>query len=400
MKKPSVLAILSAFLAFTALVSFPTAGAQQREWKGKVETADGVKVVKNPREPLYGTIKLDIAEDLSIGTENDSNLMFFGVRDITVDKQGNIYVLDMKNYRIQKFDKAGKYLLTIGRKGQGPGEFELPVKVLIDDGNGDIYVKDLSTTLKIFDKDGRYLNRDIHSKPPVMDFLLDEDKNIMAVIWKSSEAESTNTHALGKINSKGDILGVYGEFPYNIFMKKEGEGTLVVSTGYELSVQLAKLDSGTFVCGYPKTYELKVIDKNGKALYKITVDEPVPEFSSKEKASFKKIPPPSQKPYFFSIFTDSIGCIYVQRNMAATGRGPVERENKDVDVFNKEGHFIFTTTLPPNTCVIKDGYIYGYAVDEDKGMEYAKRYKIKNWEELGKYGNITRKAGLEESKSP
>jgi len=385
MKKPAVLAILSAFLAFTAFVCFPADGAQQREWKGKVETEVGVKVVKNPRESLYGNIKLDLAEDLSIGAENDPNLMFFGVRAVTVDKQGNIYVLDLRNFRIQKFDKSGKYLLTIGRKGQGPGEFELPVKILIDDGNGDIYVKDRSTTLKIFDKDGRYLNRDIHSKHIVMDFLLDEDKNIMAVIWKSSDTESTNTHALCKINSKGDILGVYGEYPYNVYTKKEGEGTLMVSTGYELSVQLAQLDSRTFVCGYPKTYELKITDKNGKMLYKITLDEPVPEFTSKEKASFKKIPPPSQKPYFFSIIIDSMGRIYVQRNMAATGKGPAERENKTVDVFNKEGHFLFKTTLPPNTCVIKDGYIYAFAVDEDKGMEYAKRYKIKNWEELGKF---------------
>ncbi len=384
MRKQTVLVTLLAVLAITVSVSVLAARAPQREWKGKVETAGGVRVVKNPGEPVYGTIQLDLAEDLSIGKENDPNLMFFGVRAVTVDNQGNIYVLDGRNYRIQKFDKAGKYVLTIGRQGQGPGEFELPLKVLIDDGNGDLYVRDSSHALKVFDKDGRYLNRDIQLKQLVMDFLLDEDKNIMAVVWKSSDAESTNAHALCKINLKGEILGAYDEYPYNVYMKKTGEATTIARTGYELSVQLAKCDPKTFVYGYSKNYELKVIDKDGKALFRITADEPVPEFTAKEKASFRRIPIPGQKPYFFSILTDSVGRIYVQRNMAATGRGTVERENKEVEVFSKEGHFLFKTTLPPNTCVIKDGYIYAYAVDEEKGMEYAKRYKIKNWEELGK----------------
>jgi hypothetical protein len=217
-----------------------------------------------------------------------------------------------------------------------------------------------------------------------MDFLLDEDKNIMAVVWKSSDAELTNSHALCRINLKGDILSAYDEYPYNVYMKKEGEGTLVATTGYEFSVYLAKLDPNAFIYGYSKNYELKVIDKDGKSLFRITVDEPVPQFTAKEKASFRRLPIPGQKSYFFSLLTDSAGRIYVQRNMAATGRGPADRENKNVDVFNKEGHFLFKTTLPPNTCVIKDGYLYAYAVDEEKGMEYAKRYKIKNWEELGK----------------
>jgi hypothetical protein len=167
-------------------------------------------------------------------------------------------------------------------------------------------------------------------------------------------------------------------------MRKMEGGTLSVSTGFELSLQLARLDPKTFVYGYSKDYELNIIDKDGRLLYKIVKDEPVPEFSSKEKAFYKKIPLPKQRPYFFSILADSEGRIYVQRNMAATGRGPVDKEDLQVDVFSREGYFLFRAVLPPNTKVIRDGYLYAYAVDEEKGMEYAKRYRIKNWENLKK----------------
>ena len=51
-------------------------------------------------------------------------------------RPGNIYVLDTGNARIQKFGPDGAYLATIGRKGQGPGEFIMPDALDIDrDGN-------------------------------------------------------------------------------------------------------------------------------------------------------------------------------------------------------------------------------------------------------------------------
>jgi hypothetical protein len=358
--------------------------AQKAEWKGKIETENGIKVIRNPGIPLYGDIKLDLAEDLSIGREGDPNLQFFGVRDVAVDPQGNIYVADMKNYRVQKFDKDGKYLLSIGRQGQGPGEFELPTKVRIDEKTSDVYVLDRSMLVRIFNQEGGYLNRDIHLKNVIIDFQVTADGDLMAVLWRSSDADLTNAHALCRVNPKGDILGTYGEFPYTIFMKRMAEGTLLASSSFELSLQLAKLDPETFVYGYSKDYELGVIDKNGRWLHKIKTDEPLPQFSSNEKADFKKIPVPKQKPYFFSILTDSDGRIYVQRNLGATGRGIVDRENLRVDVFDREGRFIFKTSLPPNTKILRDGRLYAYAVDEEKGMEYVKRYKIKNWQDLKK----------------
>ncbi len=53
-----------------------------------------------------------------------------------MDAAGNIYILDTGNTRIQKFGPDGRYLATVGRKGQGPGEFIMPDGLDIDrDGN-------------------------------------------------------------------------------------------------------------------------------------------------------------------------------------------------------------------------------------------------------------------------
>ncbi|UCE21707.1 MAG: 6-bladed beta-propeller, partial [Candidatus Aminicenantes bacterium] len=106
---------------------------QKTGWQGIIEEENGIRVVKNPAEPLYGELVLELEEDLSIGSVEDEKYMFYRIGDIAVDSQNNIYVLDGGNYRIQKFDKDGNYLQTIGRKGQGPGEFMMPFNIFLDE---------------------------------------------------------------------------------------------------------------------------------------------------------------------------------------------------------------------------------------------------------------------------
>ena len=114
-------------------------------WKGKIEYEDGVKVIKNPKEPLFGEIIFELEEDLVIGNEEDENKAFYrGIR-YNIDREGNIFISDVGNYRVQKFDKNGKYIMTLGRKGQGPGEF-LDVGIITFDQNENIYVQNSFTS--------------------------------------------------------------------------------------------------------------------------------------------------------------------------------------------------------------------------------------------------------------
>ncbi len=61
-----------------------------------------------------------------IGEDYTDDNYYFALRppDVEVDGQGNIYVVDYDNARIQKFDRSGKYLVSFGRRGQGPGDIQ------------------------------------------------------------------------------------------------------------------------------------------------------------------------------------------------------------------------------------------------------------------------------------
>jgi len=128
---------LCLFAIILVLVAFAFSGQ-------KVETVDGVRLVHNSGPGAWGKtprVTLEPVRVLGDVDTPDQNLAFYIPVNITLDAAGNMYVLDSGNHRIQKFDPAGKYLATIGRQGQGPGEFLYPSWLSVD-AQGLIYVSD------------------------------------------------------------------------------------------------------------------------------------------------------------------------------------------------------------------------------------------------------------------
>lgn len=58
-----------------------------------------------------------------------------------VARDGTVYVLDAGNFRIQAFDRDGRYLRQFGAPGRMPGTFSRPRSVAVDD-DGLVYVSD------------------------------------------------------------------------------------------------------------------------------------------------------------------------------------------------------------------------------------------------------------------
>ena len=104
-----------------------------------IENVAGVRVIHNERGGLWQKspkVSIELVRKIGDIDTEDENVAFNYPSDVAVDKDGNIYILDTGNSRIQKFGPDGNYLATIGRKGQGPGEFIMPDGIDFDrDGN-------------------------------------------------------------------------------------------------------------------------------------------------------------------------------------------------------------------------------------------------------------------------
>jgi DNA-binding beta-propeller fold protein YncE len=77
--------------------------------------------------------------------------------DVAWDSAGNIYVADgYGNSRVAKFDRNGKFLLTWGSRGTGPGQFNLPHGIAID-AKDTVYVADRENNrIQLFDTNGTF----------------------------------------------------------------------------------------------------------------------------------------------------------------------------------------------------------------------------------------------------
>ncbi len=74
MKKHSLIIIILVCIFLSAAYS-----QQKAEWKGTIEKENGVEIIKNPSEPLYGEITLNLEEDLSIGERKMRIICFTGL---------------------------------------------------------------------------------------------------------------------------------------------------------------------------------------------------------------------------------------------------------------------------------------------------------------------------------
>ncbi len=76
---------------------------------------------------------------------------------LAVDREGNLYVADTLNNRIEVFDGDGKFVSTYGKEGDGPGYFSRPKGVAID-ADGHIWVADgMEDRVQVFNQDWQLL---------------------------------------------------------------------------------------------------------------------------------------------------------------------------------------------------------------------------------------------------
>ena len=81
---------------------------------------------------------------------------FFHLERISVDNEGNVYVTDSGNARVQKFTSDGQFLETWGVSGAGNGEFRNPVGIATYENN--VYVVDSELNrVQVFDSEGKFL---------------------------------------------------------------------------------------------------------------------------------------------------------------------------------------------------------------------------------------------------
>jgi hypothetical protein len=353
------------------LISF---GEQKAEWKGKIEKENGVKVIKNPKVPIYKANILTLEEELSLGgTEAKGVYSFSQIRSLAVDKDEYIYILDEKEVHVKVFDKNGKYLRTIGQKGQGPGDLNNPGRISIYRVTNELMVRNGSQGISFFSRDGEFL-RNITTIESKRAFLVKSD--------------SKGSILLNLIETKGQ------DRPQNILKKFSPDINLIselasspAPSPYDLLAPrfIWTLDEKDNVYySYPEDYEIRVVNPQGKLFKRIIRDYNPVKTSEKEKEEYLKelknlrLPPDliakvnisSVHSAFRRFIVDEDGRIFVE-NWEKTKDG----KSSFFDIFDSAGKYIAKIPFKPHPLLFKKNKLYSLEEDEG-GYHVIKRYKI------------------------
>jgi len=128
---------------------------------------------------------------------------------VLVAPNGDIFVAEghaptVGNSRIMKFDRNGKFIATLGRKGSGPGEFIEP-HCLAMDSAGRLFVADRSNNrIQILDQDGRFIAEWKQFGRPSGIFIRDD---ILYVSDSESHPDRPGTHGYNPGCQRGFRIG-------------------------------------------------------------------------------------------------------------------------------------------------------------------------------------------------
>ncbi len=110
--------------AVILIISFTALACAAASWNGSTGMEDGWPVVDNPDKPMHKDETIVAEEVWRLGHEDDEQEMVFGlISDGLIDEDGITYLLDSHLTTIYKVSPDGEVLGSIGREGDGPGEF-------------------------------------------------------------------------------------------------------------------------------------------------------------------------------------------------------------------------------------------------------------------------------------
>jgi hypothetical protein len=121
---------------------------------------ENVEIISHTSEGLWGEDKqISLEEELIIGKEYGSDEEMFGyIRIIAFDSEDNIYVVDSYELTIKVFDKQGKFINSFGGEGSGPGEFITTDDIHWCRFDNNLYIPDRrNNRINQFSPDGKFL---------------------------------------------------------------------------------------------------------------------------------------------------------------------------------------------------------------------------------------------------
>ncbi|MCK5148598.1 hypothetical protein KAR48_17725 [bacterium] len=353
------------------------------DWEGYIKCEKNVAYVHNTEKPIFqDNERFQVEEVLAICSDPDKRYFLSTPVDVAVDIEKNIYIVDVRENSLLKFDQAGQYLKSVQRQGSGPGELFGPGQVMSIGGQicvceaGNLRFSVFSNELDFID-------------------IFKAGVGINSFSCSISEHDSDRVYiaASGAVSLNENIEhNIFVFSRQNQFEKSFGERIFLGDRAFfgpQYALPVICCFGEDILCGFSTPYQIRLYMPTGK-LYKVIYKDDKLVNTVKKC----KIPPIGNRliPQISIDHVYTLGKDYIVTRLENRGEGYQEKYKNAVqfqdtpkrtdsmflyDFFDSEGRFLFTFTPPDDMGLILhfDDYGHFYTYYSGESEVYVKKYK-------------------------
>ncbi len=327
--------------------------------------------------PTYTSIQIHLGDPLEVGREG---LLFGDVAAVCEDAAGHFYVVDRMEHAVHKFSSRAEHLLTFGRQGQGPGDFQRPNRISLT-SSGDLAVADEMFIVSFVKTDGTFLKRVSLDHALVPGYI--GDHRFYAWRWIPEGQQQI------LVDADGNLLSEFHTAPRDRFSitvpDRSGREVMFNYGRAAYAPALLYAQQGEFAAlAMSDRYNIQLLDREGNSV-RILERNLEPDTLSRDERTFfenefKRLGRMRGWPQ--GVVRDIIRRIprtksYFDRLLLSPSHVYVCRISPDitdedipqvVDVFNIDGAFTGTASLPEKPIFISTRRMYFLRSDADGGF--------------------------------
>ena len=380
MRKTTILATLIVLVFFVADCR-PTKESPEEStaYPVTIKNVDGIRNILNPDFPKDGSIRYELSEELTIGGgEGSEEEVLNRPIYLDVDSDGNIYVMDLGDIDIKVFTPEGKLARTIGRKGQGPGEFDTPASFKISKDNTIFLLSGSQRRFSLLKLTGEYITGfgfDGFSS----DMYIDSSNRVYYSVLLPPEKALTEDYqmeetrfALNRSDVDGQNKIKLGEFKDKSIMRKvvktASGATMMggISREAYTTVWIVGPKDRVYI-GYNKDYKIDVYDPDWNLMFRFgRAYTPIkhPEYS------LESIDPEYYPAFsYWRKFFDDKENLWLEQY---TAEGVEEHV---YDVFTSEGIYLKQILVPETLCLVRGEKAYSIIRTKEEYL-IVKRFRM------------------------
>jgi len=366
-----------AAVSVAVLVAVVATRSHAGTFQGKVTTANGVQTVTSPATGFAAAATVKLPELWRVGGDIDDEENLFGViADIDIDAQGNVYLLDSQLSELKIYNGDGELLRSIGREGEGPGEFRRPMASFFTKDDHVAVVQLMPGKIVKLAKDGKPAGDMPIPQAPDGGFQIlqgADSRGGNTVLFMSrqsmnqAEGKWSRTSFLASVDAAGKQLAEYASKTNTITMA----AAAMVDSDWDTFERRWEVgpDGKVYACMSYPNYEITVYTPAGKIDKVITrAYKHVPRSADEKKymntmmghfakmAGNAKVTINENNKDIESIYVREDGSLWVLSSAGA--RNLPKGTMGTFDVFNPQGQFVKTVTLQGQGSPLEDLYVF------------------------------------------